>query len=57
MGLTSMDLLAAKPLDLDNIRYALIRQEDTIIFKLIEVSDMGHVVSHITDSARDVSFP
>lgn len=36
MGLVSMDLLAAKPLDLDNIRYALIRQEDTIIFKLIE---------------------
>lgn len=31
-----MDLLAAKPLDLSNIRYALIRQEDTIIFKLIE---------------------
>lgn len=36
MVLTSMDLLAAKPLDLANIRYALIRQEDTIIFKLIE---------------------
>lgn len=36
MVLTSMDLLAAKPLDLSNIRYALIRQEDTIIFKLIE---------------------
>lgn len=31
-----MDLLAAKPLELSNIRYALIRQEDTIIFKLIE---------------------
>lgn len=36
MVLTSMDILAAKPLDLANIRYALIRQEDTIIFKLIE---------------------
>ena len=32
-----MDFLKAdKPLDLANIRYALIRQEDTIIFKLIE---------------------
>ncbi|ORY85611.1 chorismate mutase [Protomyces lactucae-debilis] len=31
-----MDLLAEKPLNLANIRYALIRQEDTIIFKLIE---------------------
>lgn len=33
----SFDLLAEQTLDLAHIRYALIRQEDTIIVELIEV--------------------
>ena len=37
-----MDLLANEPLDLAKIRYALIRQEDTIIFKLIERAQFPH---------------
>lgn len=37
-----MDLLADEPLDLAKIRYALIRQEDTIIFKLIERAQFPH---------------
>lgn len=37
-----MDLLQPdKPLELSNIRYALIRQEDTIIFKLIEYETLS----------------